>query len=294
MKKIFAFICCFGLLGLNASAADVDVYILAGQSNMDGRGVAEQLPEQLRSVQREVLIYYAHPADPKKQGEEPTRSDAWQPVGAGYSVPTRSRRIELPSKTFGPEVSFAHAMNKAQPKGNRLAILKVSRGGTNLKSDWSPTGYMYQGLVKEIDKSLKALADKGHAATVRGVLWHQGESDSRHVQTYPGELETLIANLREKLASPTLPFLIGELAPTKPKAFREMQRKIAADNEGVFFVSSAELTTADKTHFDAASQVTLGQRFADVFLTEVSGESSTAKPDDAATDETAHHNPSRD
>jgi hypothetical protein len=49
---------------------------------------------------------------------------------------------------------------------------------------------------------------------LRGVIWHQGESDTRDLalaQSYGARLTTLISNLREDLAAPFLPFLIGEL-----------------------------------------------------------------------------------
>ena len=49
---------------------------------------------------------------------------------------------------------------------------------------------------------------------LRGVLWHQGESDTRDLalaESYGARLEQLIANLREDLAAPRLPFLIGEM-----------------------------------------------------------------------------------
>lgn len=229
---------------------------------MDGRGEAEELPEPLRAEQPDVLIYYTHPANPNKQDEKPTRSDAWQTVQPGYSVPTRSRRIDLPSKTFGPEVSFAYTMNKTFGDRRPIAIIKVSRGGTNLRSDWSPEGYMYKAMVVAVNDAMQALKKNGDTGTIRGMLWHQGESDSRRLTDYQSELETLIANTRKLVGEPNLPILIGELAPTKPEAFRSLQKTIADENEHVALVASTSLTTKDKTHFDTLSQVELGKRFA--------------------------------
>jgi iduronate 2-sulfatase len=263
--RLFAvamFLCGALLVCTDVGAAEYDVYILAGQSNMDGRGDVQDLPKVLKSKQPGVLIYYTHPADPKKDGEKPTQSDAWQRLAPGYSVPTRSRRISLPSKTFGPEVSFGHAIQKTLGGDRAVAIIKVTRGGTNLRSDWSPDGFMYQSLITTVNDAMAALKKAGHEGEIRGVLWHQGESDSRRLDEYQGELETLIANTRKAVGKPELPFLIGELAPTKPAAFRALQKTIADENDRVVLVRSVSLKTKDKTHFDAASQVEIGKRFA--------------------------------
>ena len=221
------------------------------------------------SAQAGTPIYYTHPANPGKESEKTTRSKGWQTLEPGYSVPTRSRPVDLPSQTFGPEVSFAMTMRQANEGGNPIAIIKVTRGGTNLRSDWSPKGYMYQAMIAEVKKALQALKDSGDEGVLRGMLWHQGESDSKRLDEYQGELETLITNARKELASPELPFVIGELAQSKPEAFRDLQRKIATDNDHVFFVSSKELNTTDGTHFDTDGQVVLGQRFAEIFRTPV-------------------------
>lgn len=247
----------------HANAATYDVYILAGQSNMDGRGAVSGLSTPLSSPQIGQLIYYANPADPSASGESTVRSAGWQTLAPGFSVAPGTRGNALPSSTFGPEVSFVDAMRIADPTGNPIAIIKVARGGTNLNSDWSPTGFMYQGLITEVNSALQSLATGGDAGVVRGMLWHQGESDTNDINNYQANLETLIADVRTELSDPLLPFVIGELGQTKPEAFRELQATIAQENAGVGFVSSLGLNTPDNTHFDAAGQVVLGQRYAE-------------------------------
>lgn len=245
-----------------AYAAQYDVYILAGQSNMDGRGKVDGLEGRLAAPQTGSLIYYANPADPSRAGETTVRS-GWQTLSPGYSIaPGTTRDDPLPNPTFGPEISFVQTLAQANPDGNPVAVVKVTRGGTNLRSDWSPTGFMYQSLVSELDAALNALANDGHSGTVRGMLWHQGESDSNRVAQYQNEFESLVLNIRTTVKDPELPVVIGELAQVKSPAFRELQRKIADDDDRIGFASSLGLNTPDKTHFDADAQVVLGQRYA--------------------------------
>lgn len=262
MKQSVLFLLLLSLFVGSAHAADYDVYIMAGQSNMDGRGDVADLSEPFASEQVGTLIYYTNPANPSKKGEKKKDSSGWQTLKPGYSVPPGARGKELTSHTFGPELSFAYAMGKAQNRP--VAIIKITRGGTNLRSDWSPKGFMYLAMLDEVKQAMQAMADRGDSGVLRGMLWHQGESDASKSETYQKNLEMLIANSREAFAVPDLPFLIGELAPTKPASFRALQKAIAEENDNVFFVSSKDLETTDRTHFDTASQIKMGQRFAEV------------------------------
>lgn len=268
MKKFLAFfVLMFVAVSSSAAALDYDIYIAAGQSNMDGRGTVSELNGALAQPQTGTLIFYTNPADPDKAGEEKI-SSGWQTLGPGFSIPPGGRDAGLPAATFGPEVSFAMAMSQAEGAEKPIAIIKVSKGGTNLHADWSPTGFMYQSLLAEVDTALAALADNGDTGTIRGMIWHQGESDSSREDTYQAMLEELIGNVRTEFENDTLPFVLGELGPGKSASFRAMQKKIADDNEGVGFASSADLTTSDEeTHFDTASQIRLGERYAEAMNT---------------------------
>jgi iduronate 2-sulfatase len=262
LKKFLAFIVLmFGAVSSSAAALEYDIYIAAGQSNMDGRGQVNDLDGVFAQPQAGTLIYYTNPADPDKAGEQEI-SSGWQTLAPGFSIPPGGRGDGLPAATFGPEVSFALEISEVTGTDRPIAIIKVSKGGTSLNADWSPTGFMYQSLLTEVEAATTALAEGGHTGTIRGMIWHQGESDGSRVDTYQAMLEELIGNVRTAFDNDALPFVIGELSPDKPASFRAMQRKIADENENVFFASSGGLNAPDETHFDAASQIEMGKRFA--------------------------------
>src|SRR5690606_27920402 len=88
-----------------------------------------------------------------------------------------------PSPRFGPEVSFGKIMSENTP-GRRVAIIKVSRGGTNLHTEWDPSetpddpqGHMYAGFAQSVPLAIQALQAQGHSVEIRGMIWHQGEGD---------------------------------------------------------------------------------------------------------------------
>ena len=53
--------------------------------------------------------------------------------------------------------------------------------------------------------------------TFKGIIWHQGEADSKKYDTYMPKIAALIASLRSDLNAPDLPFVAGQLSPDKPK-----------------------------------------------------------------------------
>lgn len=250
----------------DAFATEYDVYLLAGQSNMDGRGQSDQLTEEQRRPSEDAIIFYR---------SVPTSSDGWQPLGPGFSVPPKYKDA-LPSPTFGPELAFARAMGAALP-GRKLALIKGSKGGTSLRADWNPgvhgdpesQGPRYRDLIETIRLATGTLVDRGDTFEIRGLLWHQGESDSKSpTEIYQQRLETFVARIREDVGVADLPVVVGEVFDNgKRDRVRAAISAVGHSGPTLGFVSSEGTKTWDEgTHFDASSQLLLGKRYADAML----------------------------
>ena len=62
-------------------AADTyDVYLLAGQSNMDGRGLVSELPQSQRKPVDNAIIFYRNVS---------RTSEGWQQLAPGFSQPPK-------------------------------------------------------------------------------------------------------------------------------------------------------------------------------------------------------------
>lgn len=265
-----------------------DVYILAGQSNADGRGLeSDILGNPLLANPSGAIISYLNPSD----GDGDVSSNGFQNLGAGFSVAPGEGRDGLASSVpsnenyFGLELSFASAIGAATGSTNDVAIIKVTRGGTNLRNDWrAPTaddpsgGFLYEALIGHVNESLDQLTADGDQANVQGFLWHQGESDSgntTNINNYPGLFTDLVDGVRGNFGD-DIPVVLGELAPNRPGNTVDFNNALqgfvdTTSLSGVSLVSSAGLTTpgditnevgGDFTHFDALSQLELGERFA--------------------------------
>lgn len=245
-----------------AAADKYHLYLLAGQSNMDGRGAAADLSPEQRQPLENAIIYYRNP---------PHASDGWQPLTPGYSI-APGYKGQLPSPTFGPELGFAHAMLDAQPQ-TKLALIKGSKGGSSLRKDWKPgdkddastQGPRYRAFIETIRAATEALDQAGHAYEIRGLLWHQGESDAQSTTTvYQQQLEQLIVRIREDVGVPDLPVVVGQVVDNgKRDNVRAAIHAVGHSGPRLGFVSDSDTKTWDNgTHFDAASQWLLGQRYA--------------------------------
>ncbi|QDT12664.1 sialate O-acetylesterase [Planctomycetes bacterium K23_9] len=260
--RLLSLVLLFALGGVTA-ADEFDVYLLAGQSNMDGRGRVSDLSSEQMNPVADAIIFYR---------SVPHSSDGWKSLTPGFSIPPKHKG-GLPSPTFGPEVGFSKAMLEAKP-GTKLALIKGSKGGTSLRADWKPgvagdpdtQGPRYRDFVETIRLATAELQQRGDQYKLRGLLWHQGESDSKAKSSvYQKRLEEFIARIRQDVGVDDLPVVVGEVFDNgKRDGVRAAIRKVSESVQGVGFVPASGLTTSDEgTHFDAKSQLKLGQRFAD-------------------------------
>ncbi len=246
-----------------ARAAHYNVFILAGQSNMDGRAKVSDLTDDLASWKKEqpgILFAYSNSGTKGKL----LASDGWIKLAPGYSVRPGSPKIEkLPADTFGPEVSFGRTVD--QTLRLPVAIIKFAEGGTSLQKDWrvGDKDGLYARMIDFVQKRLVDLGKNGDTYSIRGFVWHQGESDAGlSSEEYSTLLVNLITSVRTDLQRPRLPVVIGEVYDNgKRDNVRAAEKTTATKLPSCEFVPATGLKTQDEgTHFDAASQIELGKR----------------------------------
>ena len=267
---------CFGA-GAETVKSPVKLFLLGGQSNMDGCGRAEELP----------VSYQAHPANVVTWDN---REQCWVPLTEDSMAIARHRQ-------FGPEVAFAHRIAKAYPD-QTIAITKTSAGGTKLHTQWVPGKVMYQKFMRNFRSARAQLEEAGVACEVAGMLWMQGESDSGTVEmaeAYETNLKLLVADVRKQTGHADLPIVMGRISSSllkttpwnfdQARTVQAAQEAVAAEDVHVHIINTDALSTLkDNTHFDTEAQLTLGARMGGVMLRELAapalhGKASAAKFD---------------
>jgi hypothetical protein len=174
----------------------------------------------------------------------------------------------------GPGRSFGLALAARDPNV-RIGLVPAAVGGSPISS-WEPGALDSATKTHPYDDALARLRVALRAGKLRGILWHQGESDATPALSvlYAARLRALIARFRAEAGDPKLPFVIGALGNFGAKPWSadmarvdSVHRAIAATVPHVAYVSSEGLRDkGDALHFDASSQRTFGERYAAAYL----------------------------
>ncbi len=225
----------------------LSVFVLAGQSNMNGAGKADELPDDLMTQENALFTKF------------------W---GTEFKPLT-------PKGSFGPEVMFGREMSKAL--NGKVGLIKLANGGTSLKQHWNPMEFDKKkgvGVLRErLIGYVKNVKKKNPKIKIAGMLWMQGEADSRYgkikMEDYRDKLEALIDLCRKEFGDEAMPFVCGRINPPKGWNNREQVRKA---QEGIrrkhyAFVNCDDLSMhKDNLHYDSKGQLELGKRFAAAML----------------------------
>jgi sialate O-acetylesterase len=241
-----------------------DVWLLAGQSNMEGvgdmTGAAKPHPLiRAFSMRRE----WRRAEDPLHVlGESP---DACHAGVRQLTVEQAESFRRSSNKGVGVGVFFAREMlaRSGVPQG----LIATAHGGTSM-TQWNPALKNQGGdsLYGSMLLSLRATDQP-----IAGVLWYQGESDSdgAPVELYTERMRALVAAVRRDLKQPALPWLMVQLGAVHGSwggpgwnRIQEQQRLLPEKIKNLDVVAAIDLTLDDNIHIGATAFPVLANRLA--------------------------------
>ncbi|MEA3460610.1 MAG: sialate O-acetylesterase, partial [Bacteroidota bacterium] len=271
----------------------IRVYYLGGQSNMDGFGFNKDLPGPLSHVSEDVWIFHGNPVgDDLPEGG----LGLWQALQPGHGTGFQSdgHKNEY-SNRFGVELSLARRLQELYP-GNRIALIKYSRGGTSIDSlatgpfgCWEPD---YQGStgINQYDHFLRTVRTAMNTADIdgdgskdvlvpAGIVWMQGESDASYTEEianrYYFNLKRLMDLIRASFRCDDLAVVIGKISdswddPGDGKVWdhgelvQYAQEKFARnDGNSAIVRETRYYKYSDTWHYDSEGYLDLGKKFAE-------------------------------
>jgi hypothetical protein len=233
---------------LSGHSQPMHIFLLAGQSNMAGRGEPEETD---RTPHRRIFALNKH--------------DEWV-------IATEPLHFDKPRISgTGPGLAFAQEIAKRNP-GIRIGLVPTAVGGSGIQS-WEPGGYHEQTGLYPWDDAVRRLGIATQAGELKAILWHQGEADSapESASLYEARLHDLIRRFRDAAGNDELPFIVGQLGHFKEwshgrRLVNAVHENVPTQFEQTKFVSSDGLNhTGDNTHFDAPSARELGRRYAKAY-----------------------------
>lgn len=227
------------------------IFIMAGQSNMAGRGIVE--PEDTVPNPRILTVDLDNEWVIAK---EPLH--LYQPKVTGLDC----------------GVSFAHELLKHTGDSITIGLVPCAVGGSPIQVWLGDSIFNGVQLFSNFREKAGMAMKYGE---VKGILWHQGESDAFEdkIPVYKEKLETVLSNMRKFLGDDSLPIIMGELGTyTRPEERQENWNKISEiirqvpdDLNNCYVVPTSDLNcNPDFIHFNNVSQRELGKRYADQFL----------------------------
>ena len=253
MKRIVTVLgCVFGAVWILSapalaakSAGKVKVFILSGQSNMEGKAKVSLLEHQVDAP--ETRDFFKHL---RKDGKWVVRDDVWinylgrkGNLTVGYGSPGRC----------GPELEFGNTVGDHFDE--QVLIIKTAWGGKSLGRDFLPPssklpsdekllemvtktnernrkrkrpevtiddvkqgyGRYYREMMKEVRTTLAELRTRfpdyrSQGYEIVGFVWFQGWNDmcnAEFVPLYAENMANFIRDVRKDLGVPKLPFVVG-------------------------------------------------------------------------------------
>jgi Carbohydrate esterase, sialic acid-specific acetylesterase len=236
----------------------VSLFILAGQSNMSGRGT--------------VLL--AEPHDPRIVvfGNDYHWHVASEPVDDPFNqVDIVSEDIDA---GYSPSKAFADALVQRNPK-LRIGLIPCAKGASSI-AEWQ-RNLSDQALYGSCLKRARAASTIGQLA---GLLVFQGEADAMDAIQFPEHevnptrwsalFSAFVNDFRLDLSEPDLPVVYAQIGTnTTPAAFpnwdtvKEQQRITQLPASAM--ITTDDLPLMDNVHFTSESYRLIGTRFAEAY-----------------------------
>ena len=235
--------------GLHESAGVIHSFLLAGQSNMAGRG--DLTPDTALTAPGCLML----------------RMGRWQPMSEPVNVDRAVLEGACPRS--GASLAASFAARYAAESGCQAGLIPCADGGTTIEQ-WQPGKVLFDHAVLQAKLAART-------STLKAILWHQGESDcleQEQFDAYPELFLRTMRTFRDELGD--LPIVVGELGYPEHgftgtpaellNAFNARLPALAAQLPCCAVVSAAQLPSrGDGLHFDTPSLRIFGLRYLEAY-----------------------------
>lgn len=223
---------------------NVWIFIMAGQSNMAGRGVVEA--QDTLPHPRIITINQAHKFILAKE-------------------PLHFYEPELTGLDCG--LSFARKLATEIDSSITILLIPAAVGGSSTQQWLGDSLHRKVKLQTNFREKIQFVKKHG---IIKGILWHQGESDAEPhlIPGYEERLRKAFAELRSHTGIPKLPIFIGELGSYSKNQenwnlINKAIHRYSSKDKNSFVIHTQDLKPKeDNVHFNSEGQRLMGERFA--------------------------------
>jgi hypothetical protein len=196
---------------IDATINDVELYLIAGQSNAHGHSpIADLTGTQTDDINIGFYTSWHNGTSDATSTQYYSDYVATMELGKTRGDANEST---LDSNYFGIEWGFAKAIEAANSNNTEIGIIKYAVGASSIDdntalSDWdlSSTTECWQGLKNTFVNSYLELLSQGKNPVWKGFLWYQGESNGgTEPYLYKQALNDLCKEIESELGITNLP-----------------------------------------------------------------------------------------
>ena len=221
------------------------IFLMAGQSNMAGRGFVEPSDtvtnKRILTINPDIQVVYA---------KEPLHF--YEPQRTGLDC----------------GVSFGRTLLQNVPDDVSILLIPTAVGGSSIQQWLEDSTYRDVKLMSNFKEKVKFSNNFG---TIKGILWHQGEANAYtddDIRLHAERLTRLFKIFRSITHNERLPILAGELSAfsannKNQQLLNAAIREVVQKDAHAALISTQDLKpNADNIHFNSEGQRTMGERFA--------------------------------
>ena len=240
-----------------------DVWLLGGQSNMQGCGLFPK-----KRLPSDPLVRAFYTDDRWDVAKDPVHN-LWECIDQVHIDLCGGTRHAKPDSKWGvcPGPAFANEMRRFS--GVPQGIIACGHGGTSM-AQWDPGRKneggksLYGALVRRLNKN---------GGRVAGMIWYQGCSDANpnDAKLYTQRMKKLVSCLRRDCGDKALPVAIVQIArvcgwgmenAAHWNSIQDQQRLLFKKISNLAAVPAIDLSLDDGIHIGGAGQYVLGVRLA--------------------------------
>ena len=259
--------------------AQVPVFIVAGQSNTDGRVPMSDFPKEITQENYKHCLWSygsgTHGADGTFTPFWPKTYVVKNPQRWGYDA----IMYGLLCKSYGQDFYVIKeslggtAISPKAPKSTQRMYWSADEAFLDSVQSASLGGRsLLKALCDHIDRCIDGqLSQLKQGYEFKALLWHQGESDVKQAKVYQKNLEAVIAYVRQHLVNKTgdkryasLPVIIGGISH-QSRGYSSMlepqQMAVAEQDANVYYVDVFDAPLlSDNLHFNREGAELLGKK----------------------------------